>query len=179
MATVHPKRGTIVPVRATANGYVATEAPLERFLKYCLFDPTTGCVLWTGGTATGRGNTAPYGVFWYERRRWFAHRWAAVHIHELEIDGFHVDHCCDLHRAGPEPLAPNTLCVQHVRPRTARDNSLDRWERQNWLLTGKGLRTAPPAFSELAAPGAAPFHEPPPWLALDTTVKSSDDDCPF
>ncbi len=38
-------------------------APLERFLRNCQFDATTGCVLWTGGTTTGRGHTAPYGAF--------------------------------------------------------------------------------------------------------------------
>lgn len=186
MATqfAHPKRGTAVPVRHNGRHLVGTESALDRFRKYCQFDLTTGCVLWTGGTAHGRGNSAPYGVFWYEGKRWFAHRWAGVHIHKLELEGYHADHCCDPYRAGGEPLPANTLCVQHVQPLTPRDNALARWERQTWLLTQKGYLEPPPLFVGLEAPpavdvpGFAPVYEPPAWLVLDGTVKA-DDGCPF
>lgn len=42
---------------------------LERFAEKCRFDPTTGCVLWTGGTTAGHGNSARYGAFWFEGER--------------------------------------------------------------------------------------------------------------
>ena len=57
--------------------------PLERFIAKCRFEPRTGCVRWIGGKTSGRGNTALYGSFWFEGRRWFAHRWAAAYIHGL------------------------------------------------------------------------------------------------
>lgn len=180
----HPKRGTVVPVRHNGQHLVGTLTPLERFRNYCRFDPLTGCVLWTGGTTNGRGNSAPYGAFWFEGKRWAAHRWAGVHIHGLDLAGVHGDHCCDPFRhGGAEPLPPNTLCVEHVRALTSRDNSLDRWERQRWLMVAKGYEEAPPLFAELGAtavevPGFAPVYDPPAWLGIDGAVKASDD-CPF
>lgn len=188
MATVirHAKRGTIVPITHMpgTRGFTGTMAPLERFISFCQFDPTTGCVLWTGGTTTGRGNSAPYGAFWFEGRRWSAHRWSAKHIHGLEIDDLDVDHCCEPYRAGgPEPLPANTLCVQHVQALTGAENGRLRHARQNWILTQKGFLEAPPLFAELCAPpeyDAVPFYEPPAWLksGVDIPVNSADD-CPF
>lgn len=185
-AIIHPKRGTVnSSIRPPGSKhYQATLSPLERFRRYCQFDPTTGCVIWTGGTATGRGNSAPYGVFWYDGRRWFAHRWAAIHIHGMapeHIEGHHVDHCCEPHRhGGPEPLPPNTLCVQHVRALTPRDNSLDRWARQQFAILSNGYGEAEPAYVEMQAPAPAiPLYVPPAWLGIDTAVISHDDDCPF
>jgi hypothetical protein len=180
----HRTRGTIIPIAHGSNGQLeGTLSPLERFRKYCHFDPTTGCVLWVGGTASGHGKSAPYGVFWYERARWFAHRWAAKHIHGLDIDEFTVDHCCDPWRAGgTEPLLPNTLCVQHVQALSRVDNTLLAMQRRTWVLTQKGYYEPPPLFAELEAPPGphvTPFHEPPAWLGLDTPVNTADEDCPF
>ena len=175
----HPKRGTINPVAQGGRGFVALLSPLERFRAYCQFDATTGCVLWIGGTTAGRGKTANYGAFWYEGRRWAAHRWAAAHIHGLELaPGVQVDHCCPPHRAGPEPLLPNPLCVQHLQAASNAENTALRDQRRLWLLTQKGYLEAPPLFAELVAPEGVPFHVPPAWLGLDTSVKSADD-CPF
>jgi hypothetical protein len=88
----------------------------RRFAEKCVFDYTTGCVLWSGGTA-GRGNSARYGVFW-DDGRWFAHRWAAVHIHGIELGPNEAGHCC--------PAGPNTLCVQHLEGQTKTDNVIER-----------------------------------------------------
>lgn len=163
------------------NKYATRErkvlSPLERFLSYCRFEPETGCVLWTGGTTCGRGNHIPYGSFWFEGRRWFAHRWAAKHIHGLDIDNFHVDHCC------PNIPIPNTLCVAHLQCRTARDNSVLMHERRKTFIH---LQVGLVQYSELYGhdPGvdplreAIPFYEPPTWLG---TTKGLTDaaSCPF
>jgi hypothetical protein len=183
-----------LPVRCDRRGTFVSPAgrnatPLERFRLYCQFDPATGCVLWIGGTTQGRGHSVPYGSFKDAGRRWFAHRWAAVNIHGLEIEGLQVDHCCDPWRAGgTEPLLPNTLCVQHVQALEGTRNRSLQDERRLWVLTQKGYYAPPPLFAELEPPpeylpppGFAPIHEPPAWLGLkrvDSPVKS-DDDCPF
>lgn len=163
------------------RGRAVAHDALARFLAKCIFDPTTGCVLWVGGTTAGRGHSAPYGSFWDEGRRWFAHRWSAAKIHGFDIDGVQVDHCCDLYRAGAEPLLPNTLCVRHVQPLTGSENRDLQTERRTWVLTQKGYLEAPPLFAELSAPPsiAVPMHEPPEWWPVDTTVNSAHDDCPF
>lgn len=177
---IHPLHGTVNPVVSGAGGFSGTLTPLERFRRYCQFDPTTGCVLWVGAITKGRGKSAPYGSFWADGRRWFAHRWSAKNIHKLDIDGFTVDHCCDPHRAGGELLLPNTLCVEHVAAETRVDNTLLMMARRTWLLTQKGYYEPPPQFSELEAPPPAiPFHQPPAWLGLDTSVITADEDCPF
>ncbi len=177
---LHPLRGTPNPVVNTTGRYVSTATALERFLRYCQFDPLTGCVLWTGGTAAGRGNSARYGSFWYDRARWFAHRWAAKHIHGLSIDGLHVDHCCPLDRAGPDLLKPNPLCVQHVQAVDPHRNGELRWERQRWLLVQRGFEPAPDGYDEAGLARAVPFHAPPSWLRLDAGVMGADKaDCPF
>lgn len=179
----HWKTGTIIPHRnGPGGGFVSSLPPLERFLTYCRFDATTGCVLWTGGTTQGRGHSAPYGAFWFEGRRWAAHRWAAANIHGQDIDGLQVDHCCDPWRAGgSEPLPPNTLCVQHVQALPPAVNRLLQDQRRTWILTQKGYYEPPPLFAGLEAPPeyhAMPIHVAPAWLGLDEAV-NDDKDCPF
>lgn len=149
------------------KGFVSVKSALERFLEKCQFDPTTGCVLWIGGTTAGRGKSAPYGSFKDGKRRWFAHRWAAKFIHGLEIDGRQVDHCCPPNRAGWEPLLPNTLCVHHVQALVGSENRSLQDERRLWVFTQKGLLEPPPLFAELMAPPEiVPLvgeHAPPEW----------------
>lgn len=153
---------------------------LQRFAAKCEFDPATGCVLWRGGKTQGRGNTAVYGSFWADGRRWFAHRWAGVHIHGLNLDGVQAGHCC--------PHGPNTLCVQHVVAQTQAENlaelnarlhgAQDARDRQYWLFVQLGIERAPPAATIIT--DDVPFYTPPQWL-VDHGVKvaQDDDDCPF
>lgn len=154
---------------------------LERFRRNCRHDPGTDCVLWTGGTTSGRGHSAPYGSFWFEGRRWFAHRWAAKYIHGLEIDGLQVDHCC------PNIPYPNTLCVNHVQPKTLLENRALQTERGRALKVVQsteerkafihmqvGLIEPPPLFTEAFT--EAPWYPVPAWLASNEALA---DDCPF
>lgn len=161
---------------------------LARFAAKCEFEPSTGCVLWRGGTTQGRGNTAVYGSFWDDGRRWSAHRWSGVHIHGLALDGVQAGHTC--------PCGPNTLCVEHVAAQTQQEN-LDELngrlaarrveqsatERQYWLFVSLGIERLPEAPARDPA-ADIPFYEPPEWLRpflVDRPVKSGVqvDDCPF
>lgn len=132
---------------------------LERFKAKCRFDATTGCVLWTGGTMAGQGNSARYGAFWFEGRCWAAHRWSGIYVHGLDLDGVEAGHTCN-----------NTLCVQHIEPQTKADNVAERNSRvaqtnavkQYWLFVSLGIEPAPQR--EADDPDAVPFYNPPEWL---------------
>lgn len=133
---------------------------MERFLSKCRFDPHTGCVLWTGGTTQGRGHHSPYGSFWFERRRWFAHRWAAKHIHKLDIDEKQVDHCCPV-EVVPKP---NTLCVEHLQalgPKCHQEVTIARKfiHLQVGVLSYEDIYGPEPEPIE-----TIPFFTPPAWL---------------
>lgn len=148
---------------------------LDRFAEKCAFDPVSGCVMWIGGTSRGRGRTEPYGVFWFEGQRWFAHRWAAIHIHGHEITGLDVDHRC--------PLGPSTLCVEHVAPlpgsinrelvHTRPGRAFQSLEiKKYWLFVSIGIepleerfRIENPAEIPFADPGDFELLDPPAWLA--------------
>lgn len=151
---------------------------LERFAERCAFDPVTGCVMWIGGKTSGRGHSEPYGSFWFEGARWFAHRWAAMHIHGFEITGLQVDHCC--------PAGPSTLCVEHVKPEPAEVNRALQslrpgrafqtlTTRQWWLFVTKGIEEEP--VRERIEDGI-PFHQPPAWLR-PFLKQEIDNGCPF
>lgn len=160
------ERGRLLPLDA-----------LQRFAEKCDFDPTTGCVVWTGGTTAGRGNSAVYGSFWDGGRRWYAHRWSAANIHGLDIAGRQVGHCCP-HTGGK----PNTLCVEHVQAQTQLENLEEQIargagaagasvaaavaqsndERQHWLFVSLGIAQAPPVWTPDV--GAPAFHRPPAWF---------------
>ena len=157
---------SVAPSRWPSPPFVRRPA-LVRFAEKCRFDPTTGCVLWIGGKSNGQGNSATYGVFKDEGRRWFAHRWAAVHIHGFDIDGFQVDHCCEDHGAP----ANNTLCVQHLQPLTLADNLAKRWGRRLWGWD-EWREPEPPEPVE-----GVPFYLPPLWLR--PFLKSEPRGCPF
>ena len=154
---------------------------LERFAEKCRFDPTTGCVLWIGGTTAGRGNSARYGSFRYGDRAWYAHRWAAIYIHGLTLGTNQAGHCC--------PHGPNTLCVQHVRGQTQLEN-LDEQntrmkakaaqsasEKQFYLFISLGIEPTPPV--QTVDPQAIPFYEPPAWFKPFMPKQENSDDCPF
>jgi hypothetical protein len=153
--------------------------PLQRFLDFCRFEPETGCVIWIGSTSMGRGHHDPYGTFWADNRRWFAHRWSAKNIHGLEIDGLQVDHFC------PHIPHPNTLCVEHVQPMTLLENrelqALRAFERRkkNIHLQVGLLKYEDVYGAQLERdPNLIPFFTPPAWLGT-SSVHRLPTDCPF
>lgn len=196
MALYDPAAVRVVPLERqnakhgprAAGGLFAPIDAHERFRAKCRFEPRTGCVLWTGGTTRGRGNTATYGSFWYEGRRWFAHRWAAAFIHGLDVDGLQVGHCCPNMPDGK----PNTLCVEHVTGQTQAENLAElndrlaraRCEqsadvRQQWLFVEIGLLEPEPLHDPATLADEMPWYDPPEWLGLPPTERPEFDDCPF
>lgn len=129
----------------------APEDALRRFAAKLEFDPCygldgTGCVLWTGGTTCGQGKHIRYGAFKFERRRWFAHRWAALYIHRQEIEGRQVDHGCN-----------RALCMNHLQAMPPEIN-----RELQWIRVQVGLEENPrPQFEEDTL--AIPFYVEPDW----------------
>lgn len=172
------------PKERDKRGHFKKRSALDRFREKCEFDPTTGCVIWVGGRTRGRGNTTQYGAFKYEGRRWFAHRWAAVFIHGLDVGADTVGHCC--------PHGdPNSLCVQHLHVETLSENVAERntrvaannrakqssGARQYWLFVEKGIEPEPETTETTPGEGI-PFHEPPEWLR-GPIEDDAGGDCPF
>lgn len=153
---------------------------MERFLSFCEFDPVTGCVIWIGGRTQGRGHNVPYGSFWFEGRRWFAHRWAAKYIHGLDIDDKQVDHCCT--ERGVGVAHPNTLCVEHLQAISAKANR-DLQTRRLYVHLQVGLVNYEDQFGEppplMGFADGMPFLTPPAWLNKGTTDVRELVDCPF
>lgn len=175
------------------NGYRKEgvgKTALERFAAKCRFDPVTGCVLWTGGTSSGRGNSTRYGVFWDGKKRVWSHRWAAVHIHGFDLGTDEAGHCC-------KP-SPNSLCVQHLEPQSKAVNTAERnvryWNmkrlenavqdpttRQHWLFRSLGIlepEPIPEVDKLLKILDDFPFHTAPEWF-VPFMPKVSNDDVPF
>lgn len=181
LRTPRERTGMLVCPR-DARGRLLRMDALARFAAKCRFDPTTGCVLWTGGTSAGRGNTTRYGRFRDDGFAWYAHRWAAVHIHGLDLGKGEAGHCC--------PHGPNSLCVQHLAPTTKADNVAERntrvaaakraeqsgTTRQFWRPVERGYEELPdpPAIDA----GDVPFYDPPEWL-LPFMANNDPGDCPF
>lgn len=158
-----------------------TKTALERFAEKCIFDPATGCVLWVGGTTGGQGNSARYGAFW-DGGPVKAHRWAAVHIHRINLGTDDAGHCC--------PHGPNSLCVQHLEGQTKADNVAERniriakanqpaATRQFYLFKQLGILEPEPEEPVLLPALEIPFYEPPAWLRPYLPSKGTNDDCPF
>lgn len=149
---------------------------LQRFAEKCRFDATTGCVLWIGGTSSGRGNTARYGRFYDDGAIWYAHRWGAVHIHKLNLGTCQVGHIC--------PAGPNTLCVEHIEAQSQLENLAEQHsrmkarqsalQRQFWLFVQLGLEPEPER--QVIDLGAIPFYTPPAWFS---PFMEKLDECPF
>lgn len=162
-----------------SKGLFGSRPALERFAEKCAFDPHTGCVMWIGGTTHGHGNNAPYGSFWDGGRRWFAHRWAAHHIHGLDIDGKPVGHNC--------PCGPSTLCVQHLAGMSRAENQemiktnpgrclQDLETKKYWIYIAVGLEEYRPPER---LPLDVPFFTPPAWIAPFMKQEIEYADCPF
>lgn len=117
-------------------------------------------------------------MFWFEGKRWSAHRWAAKFIHGLDIDqeATHVDHCC--------PSRPNTLCMQHVQVVPDWVNLRLRWSRfWEYWADSYGLSASeeePPITDDPPEFAPVPFYEPPQWLKdLYGNDEETNDSCPF
>lgn len=81
----------------------------ERFLKYVLPEPNSGCWLWTGALRRG----TKYGSFWDGKGPCFAHRWSYEHRHGHVERNLVIDHKCR-----------NRICVNpdHLRAVTHKIN---------------------------------------------------------
>lgn len=130
--------------------------PIQRFLAKCNFDPTTGCVNWTGAKTAGRGHSSFYGAFKcpFLKKKVYAHRWAAQHIHLLDITNKQVDHKCQ-----------NTLCQHHLQAVPAAIN-----RELQWIRYQVGLDEFKPPLEDedtLTCPATfSGFYSPPSWLLL-------------
>lgn len=124
----------------------------QRFLAKCRLNPCqgyngTGCVEWTGARTRGQGHTAWYGAFKFEGKVVKAHRWAAKHIHELDLpDDMQVDHECR-----------NTLCVEHLAVVTAEVN-----RELQWIRVQVGLEPEPAPY--VPDEDAVPYYIEPEWM---------------
>lgn len=151
------------------------KAALKRFAAKCQFEPETGCVVWTGGTTSGQGCNTLYGSFWFEGRRWFAHRWSTIYIHGHDLGKDTAGHFCP-HTADGNP---NSLCIEHVKPQTMADNVAERNVRYHaarraqkaeqsgqqmlyWKMVKLGYEPPPPQHDGLLPVGVARF-DPPEW----------------
>lgn len=118
----------------------------ERFLAKCEFMPGSGCVLWRGGTMATRDKAERTGVFW-DGRRVLARRWAAEHIHGIDLFGKEVRVTCN-----------DPLCVQHVEAICTGQNPA-----QFYVFVDIGLAEPLPPRGEPDHSGP-PVHEAPAWL---------------
>jgi hypothetical protein len=119
----------------------------ERFIAKCEFIPETGCVLWRGGTTTSRDGTERTGVFWYEGKKHLARRWAAEHIHGIDL-GF---------RGVKETSAScgDPLCVQHIHAEIP-----VYFHRQFYAVREKGYA----GLTERKPPERTGQHVKPDWM---------------
>lgn len=140
---------------------MASQTAIARFAAKCRHNAATGCVEWVGGKTRGRGKTSWYGSFWFEGRRWTAHRWAARFVHGLEIDGLEVDHECG-----------NTLCVHHLQAVTGPVN-----RELYWIRIEVGLEELPP--EDQPHDDGFPFHPEPDWLRPYTRTAGPSHEPPF
>lgn len=105
------------------------ENPDERFIRYTMPEPNTGCWLWCG-SLTGAFN---YGVFYSQKKgRMLAHRYS-YELHKGSIpDGLCIMHMCD-----------NPICVNpdHLKPGTRSENSIDKVNK-NRQAKGEMYRNA-------------------------------------
>ncbi len=139
-------------MRNVAGQFRSVATPLERFKRYCQFNPLTGCVEWIGGRTRGQGHHGWYGRFWDGSRSVLAHRWAALHIHGLTVTpDVQVDHCCF------DDRPCNTLCVQHLQTVPPTVN-----RELQWIRAQVGLDPPPPQYE--SSNDDVPFYIEPEWM---------------
>ena len=88
-----------------------TDQQLERFLKYVIPEPNSGCWLWVG-----RLQNMGYGIFsiWSQaQRQILAHRVMYLHAGREIPEGHELDHLC---------ATPSCVNPDHLQPVTHREN---------------------------------------------------------
>ena len=100
-----------------------------RFESHVTPEPTSGCLLWTGGVSVGG-----YGKFTLAKDSGtvMAHRWAWEQVHGAVPQGRILRHKCD---------QPARVNVNHLTPGTHAENSHDMTSRQR-QARGERCRTA-------------------------------------
>jgi hypothetical protein len=132
----------------------------ERFIAKCEFMPASGCVLWRGGTTACRDKTDRTGVFWDRGKKHLARRWAAEHIHGIDLLGKETSVTCG-----------DQLCVQHI------DAQCPVYPNgQFYVLRDLGYceLPEPPPKPDHTGP---PMYDPPAWLRGESEGESVE--CPF
>ena len=85
-------------------------------------DPSTGCLVWTGGKfAYG------YGSIWADGRNQYAHRYIWERVNGALPDGVFLDHIC---------RNPSCAEISHLRPATPAENSWNRSSSEGHGSTG-------------------------------------------
>ena len=141
-------------------------AALRRFAAKVKFDPVSGCVIWIGGTTSGRAGHVRYGAFKHQGKRWLAQRWAAEFIKGIRTEGRQIVQECG-----------NPLCVEHVAGLDPDPDYLHRL-RYQWVLVQVGVHEPPPEKEEIE--DGVPYYEPPEWLKNSMETKGNvSDDPPF
>ena len=88
------------------------------FRDKVFIDALTGCWLWKASTKAGG-----YGQFWFEGKRWAAHRFAYTKLVSSISEGMHLDH----YRINPgprnAPCSRNCVNPEHLEPVTLAENN--------------------------------------------------------
>lgn len=93
----------------------ATDLLKERFMRFVMHEPNTGCWLWNGG---GHGREKDYGGFGYLGKKVYAHRIAFMLFRGKVPEGLCLDHLCKTPRCvNPDHLEPVTLKENVLRGR--------------------------------------------------------------
>lgn len=107
--------------RLFACGISWDSSDIARFLRLCVEDHSSGCLIWAGAKSRGRGNTAWYGSFGPTGQNSVrAHKFYGVAVLGLrpQTELHHLDHLC-----------PNSLCVRHIECVPISVNLKLRWIR--------------------------------------------------
>ena len=96
------------------------EKTLKRFMKNV--DKTDSCWLWTGSKAVG------YGKFWFEGKKWLAHRLMYLHCYGELIKGLDICHICRSKCVNPDHLEQKSKSENNGDDKI-RDGTLQRGEK--------------------------------------------------
>lgn len=119
--------------------------PEERFERYTIPEPNSGCILWIG-TSNPKG----YGRMWVEGKRMYPHRYAWERDKGAIPKGLVIDHLChtppcvNVEHLRVANKSENAINVQTPRragasgePNVTWDKAREKWKVQ---IRGKGFR---------------------------------------